>query len=399
MTTAKTRRAIATVRILVRPPAVTIDSQSRQARRNSCRANQARVPGRLTPRRLFGDQSEEGVFEARILQARAAIAGLPAQLFEGALRDQPPARDDADPIGHALGDVEDVRGHDHGAAGGDVLAQHGLDLPGGAGIEPGEGLVEDDDPGLVHERARQRHLLAHALGEALAALMGMGTEAEPVDQPARAGFGMRGVDAPEPADEFEIFERRQLVVDHRLVGNPGHHLLGRDGIGQRVDAEDRDRPGVRPQQAHHHAQGGGLAGAVGAEQGVEFAGADGEVEPIDRRAVEGLPQIADFDGKRGIGTHQHPATRPSMETRVEPSADWFPRRKSRDGNVMTSGTPKPANPEEPAKPATRRTGAGSLLGPSSGGAGCSRASYRDEAGNDHAWRCIAESFLVSRMNR
>jgi hypothetical protein len=55
-----------------------------------------------------------------------------------------------------------------------MLAQHGLDLPCGAGVEPGEGLVENDDLGLVHERAGEGHLLAHALGEALAALMGVG---------------------------------------------------------------------------------------------------------------------------------------------------------------------------------------------------------------------------------
>ena len=32
----------------------------------------------------------------------------------------------------------------------------------------------------------------------------------------------------------------------------------------------------------------GLAGAVGAEQGVEFAGANGEIERIDRGAVKTL---------------------------------------------------------------------------------------------------------------
>jgi hypothetical protein len=137
------------------------------------------------------------------------------------------------------------------------------------------------------------------------------------------------------------------------------------------------------QQAHNHAQGGGLAGAVGAEQGVEFTGANGEVEPIDSRAVEGLPQVADFDGKRGIGTHQHPATRPSMGTKVEASADWFPRRKSRDGNVMSlGGAEAVANP-----PRTSSSGAGAA------------GRLRTMPEKDQAWRFIAESFLVSRMNR
>ena len=80
-----------------------------------------------------------------------------------------------------------------------------------------------------------------------------------------------GIDAPEAGDESEIFQRRQLVVDHRLVGNPGHDLLGGDRVIQRIDPEYRYRSGVGPQQAGHHAQGRGLAGAVRPEQRIEFA--------------------------------------------------------------------------------------------------------------------------------
>ena len=50
----------------------------------------------------------------------------------------------------------------------------------------------------------------------------------------------------------------------------------------RIDA------GVGPQQAGDHAQRRGLAGAVRAEQRVEFAGADGEIEIIDRKALKTL---------------------------------------------------------------------------------------------------------------
>jgi hypothetical protein len=114
---------------------------------------------------------------------------------------------------------------------------------------------------------------------------------------------------PQPADELEVFERRELVVDHRLVGNPGHDLLRRDGAGERVDAEDRDRSGIWPQQADHHAQRRRLAGAVRPKQRVELAPSDRKIEPVDRRTVERLPQTSDFDGEGGIGTQQHPATR------------------------------------------------------------------------------------------
>ena len=104
----------------------------------------------------------------------------------------------------------------------------------------------------------------------------------------RGSFGGFGIDAPETGDEFEIFQRRQLVINHRLVGHPRHCLLGGDGVGERVDAEHGDGAGVGPQQARHHAQGRGLAGPVGAEQCVEFRAADGKIERIDRRAVKTL---------------------------------------------------------------------------------------------------------------
>ena len=143
--------------------------------------------------------------------------------------------------------------------------------------------------GIVNQRAGQRHLLAHALGKSLATFVQMRLEAERQQKlAARRARTRLAIDAPEAGDELEIFQRRQLVVDHRLVGHPGHDLLGGDGIGERIDAENGDRAGVGLQQAGDHAQGRGLAGAVGAEQGVEFAGANGEVERIDRRAVKTL---------------------------------------------------------------------------------------------------------------
>ena len=57
---------------------------------------------------------------------------------------------------------------------------------------------------------------------------------------------------------------------------------------KRVDAEYRDGAGVGPQQACDHAQRRGLAGAVGADEGVEFARTDSEIERVDRRAVKTL---------------------------------------------------------------------------------------------------------------
>ena len=272
-------------------PAVIIPRQSRQARRNSWRGEPgSRRRGAHHAAAGVRYQREEDVLEA------AAAAGAEAELGERALGDQTAAGQHADALGHALGDLEDVGGHDDGAAGADARLEHVLDLPRGAGVEAGQRLVEDDQARVVDQRAGQRHLLAHAAREALAALVGVRSEAQPVDQLGGGRGGLGPIDAPQAGDEFEILERRQLVVDHRLVGEPRHQPLGGDRIGQRVDAVDRDRAGVRLQQPDHHAERGGLAGAVGPEERIELAGAHRQVETIDGRAVERLGERAERQG-------------------------------------------------------------------------------------------------------
>ena len=79
------------------------------------------------------------------------------------MRDQPPGRNDTDALGHALGDFQNMRGHDDGRTRGSALPQHVLDLTGRARIKPGERLVENDELRLMHQGAGERHLLAHSL--------------------------------------------------------------------------------------------------------------------------------------------------------------------------------------------------------------------------------------------
>ena len=184
MKAAKTTSAMATVRARLRRPAVISDTQSRQPSRSSWPASQVNVAAAHSA-------ATGSATSVRNVSSRLAggLAGLAAQFVERAFGDQPAAGDDADAVGHALGDFEDMRGHDDGAAGGDALAQHVLDRAGGAGVEAGQRLVEDDQLGIVHQRAGERHLLPHAAGKAFAALMRVRLEAEPADQFARARFG------------------------------------------------------------------------------------------------------------------------------------------------------------------------------------------------------------------
>jgi hypothetical protein len=63
------------------------------------------------------------------------------------------------------------------------------------------------------------------------------------------------------------------------------------GVPPGVAAEQAGLPGVGAQQAEQDADGRGLPGAVGAEEAVDLAGVDGQVETVERSCLaEGLHQ-------------------------------------------------------------------------------------------------------------
>ena len=149
-----------------RRPPVIIASHSRQARRISCRANQARCGA--------GHAAAARVSTSAMNMSSRLVSFLPfcwrnsASVPSATRR---PDGDDADAVGHALGDFEDVRRHDHGARRTGRAPAAILDLARGQRVEPGERLVQDDQARIMHQRAGQRHLLPHALGKSLAALV------------------------------------------------------------------------------------------------------------------------------------------------------------------------------------------------------------------------------------
>ena len=73
------------------------------------------------------------------------------------------------------------------------------------------------------------------------------------------------------------------------------------GLVRDVDAVDADFAGCRSQQPTDHAKRSRFAGAVRAEQTVDFTGLDFEADVIDRRLLravrigENFGQVCDFD--------------------------------------------------------------------------------------------------------
>jgi hypothetical protein len=92
-------------------------------------------------------------------------------------------------------------------------------------------------------------------------------------------------------EEWEERGRLQLDTDH------GADLVG---LADGVEARHLDAAGVGLAQALDHLEGGGLAGAVGAEDAEDLAGADVEVDAGDGgEAFVAFDEAADLDDRGG----------------------------------------------------------------------------------------------------
>ena len=74
-------------------------------------------------------------------------------------------------------------------------------------------------------------------------------------------------------------------------------VAGASGVLGRAFLRDARAAGIRPQQAEQQLDGGGLAGAVAAEEAVDAAFRHGHGNPVDSDAVaEAAGQAPGFDG-------------------------------------------------------------------------------------------------------
>jgi hypothetical protein len=104
----------------------------------------------------------------------------------------------------------------------------------------------------------------------------------------------RRLQLDELAAGHERVERRLLECD----ADPAADLRR---LRLDVEAGHARAPARRPQERHEHAHGGRLAGAVGAEEAVDLAGRDLEIDPVDglQAALEFALQPGDLDGSYG----------------------------------------------------------------------------------------------------
>jgi hypothetical protein len=207
------------------------------------------------------------------------------------VRDQPAPADD-DQVRGGLRDLaHQVRGdEDRLPPVGQVLQQR-ADPADALDVQAVDRLVEDHGGGIAEQRRRDAQPLPHA-------------EGEPARPPARHRAQAGRVDDlidPGPADAGGLREREQMVVgaagrvDRPRVQHPAQ-LAQRRGMSPGRPPVDRDRAAGRLVQAEDHPHGGGLPGAVRAEEAGDHARPDRERQVRDRGGASvAFGQCADLN--------------------------------------------------------------------------------------------------------
>ena len=195
----------------------------------------------------------------------------------------------ADRLAEGLDLLHEVRREDHRRAALALLEDEVLQEARVDGVEAGEGLVEDDEVGLVDDRRRELHLLLHALRQVAGVGLRVGGEADAFEPRVRAPRRLGLVEPANGGEERQLLGHLHLGVEAALLRQVPDPVPHRQRVAR---AEQLDVSAVGDVQAQAGPDGRGLAGAVGPEQPEDRAGRHAEVQAADRRGSrEGLDQV------------------------------------------------------------------------------------------------------------
>ena len=166
------------------------------------------------------------------------------------------------------------------------------DLP---GVQADRGLVQDDDLREAEDRLGEAHPLPVALGKVPDQPVPHGRQlGELHDLVHRVGPSGPG-ELLQLRCEGEVLQGRHVRIQGRLFGQVADAAPDRVRLLEQIVAVDGHAAVGHADVAGEYVHGGGLPGAVGAEESVDLAVVHGEAEMIQHRvAAVLLDQIADF---------------------------------------------------------------------------------------------------------
>ena len=142
------------------------------------------------------------------------------------------------------------------------------------GVEAGGGLVEEQDAGPVHDRPGHHQPLGHAARQRRDVGLGPVGQTELLQEPVGRLAGLAARHPEVAAVEVEVLPDGELPVEGVRLRDDADDLLGPGRVGDHVDATDEGPPRGGQDPGGEHADGGRLAGAVGAEEPEDLPGID-----------------------------------------------------------------------------------------------------------------------------
>ena len=223
-------------------------------------------------RRIAVEPSDDDVGPDRPLEVRRCSLG-----------DEAADVDDADPVGEHVGLLEVLRREEDRHPQLDVEPANLLPHRGAADrVEAGRGLVEEQDLRVVDERRGEVEPAPHAARvRADSAIEGV-TDVDQLGQLGDAAVGVASGQAVEQPLQPQQLGAGLARIERRLLERDADAQPNGSRVGGDVEPGDRRRAARRSDQRAQHLHRGRLAGAVGAEEPVDLAGGDVEVDPVDR---------------------------------------------------------------------------------------------------------------------
>ncbi len=135
-----------------------------------------------------------------------------------------------------------------------------------ARVEPIRGLVEDQHFGVVQQRPGDGQALLHALGHRRDEPRTQRTKIGQLHDGVDGALARARLDSVRGREELQVFVHGHALVNLEPIRHEAEQAPNVQGALDHVVAADEHPPLIGLQERRHHAKGGGLPGAVGADE-------------------------------------------------------------------------------------------------------------------------------------